>query len=179
MTNREKNLLFILSGSLILLVFSRTKTGANLMSKVIDSTVELIKNFEDFSPVPYVDANGHSIGYGHFIKPGENFTSSISEEQASVILANDSQHAANIIGKYVTVELTDNQKSALISFVYNIGEGNFKTSTALARLNTMDYQGAADAMLWFNKSRDQAGNLQVNNVLVDRRAAERELFLTA
>lgn len=179
MTNREKKLIVLLGATIAFFIFSKTKYGATMTAKILDATVNLLKQFEGFSPVAYADATGHSIGYGHFILPGEKFTGPIDETQAAIILAKDLEKANKAVDRYVKVPLTSNQRSALISFVFNIGEGNFKTSTAVKRLNALDYKGAADAMLWFNKSRDSAGNLKVNNALVDRRVAERELFLTA
>jgi lysozyme len=41
------------------------------------------------------------------------------------------------------VELTVDQKVALLDFIYNVGSGNFRSSTLLKKLNAGDYAGAA------------------------------------
>jgi lysozyme len=61
-----------------------------------------------------------------------------------------------------------------VSFVYNVGAGNFAKSTLLKKLNNADYQGAANEFLRWNK----AGG-KVLNGLTRRRDAERSLFLTS
>jgi len=67
----------------------------------------------------------------------------------------------------VKVPLAQNQFDALVS-----GEGAFKGSTLLKKLNATDYIGAADQFPQWNK-----GGGKVMKGLVRRRAAERELFL--
>ena len=67
------------------------------------------------------------------------------------------------------VPLTQNQFDALYSLCFNIGETNFKKSTVVRKLNEKDYQGAADAILMWNKPA----------VLEGRRKRERALFLGA
>jgi lysozyme len=68
----------------------------------------------------------------------------------------------------VKVPLTQNQFDALYSLCFNIGEGAFKKSTVVKRLNANDYKGAADAILMWNKP----------SVLEKRRKRERDLFLS-
>jgi lysozyme len=69
--------------------------------------------------------------------------------------------------------LNQNQWDALVSFVYNVGAGNFISSTMLKLLNQGDYKGAAGEFpKWVHT------NGQINPGLVRRRAAERALFET-
>lgn len=178
MTSNEKNLLFVLTGAIILFGFSKTQTGQNIMNTITSTAVDLVKGFEGFSATAYRDARGFSIGYGHFIQPGENFPDAITQTDAEYLLGDDLQKAADTVNKYIHVDLTDNQFSALVSFAYNIGSENFRTSTTVKRINQGDIAGAADSMLWFNKSRDLNGVLQINPTLVTRRADERNLFLS-
>ncbi len=53
----------------------------------------------------------------------------------------------------VAVPLTQNQFDALVSLIYNIGEGNFASSTLLKMLNAGNYRGAADQFLVWDKSK--------------------------
>ena len=64
----------------------------------------------------------------------------------------------------------DTRRAALGSFVYNVGEGQFSSSTLLRLLNAGDARGAcAQLSRWvFAGGKQLAG-------LVNRRAAEREL----
>jgi GH24 family phage-related lysozyme (muramidase) len=71
----------------------------------------------------------------------------------------------------VKVDLNPNERAALISLVYNIGEANFKASTLLKLLNEGDRPGAAEQFARWNKSGGQ-----VLDGLTKRRQIEAELF---
>jgi len=79
---------------------------------------------------------------------------------------------ASIVDKYVRVPISHNTYAALISFVYNVGEGNFRGSTLLRKLNAGDKVGACNEMRrWiYAGGKKYAG-------LVKRREAERQLCL--
>jgi GH24 family phage-related lysozyme (muramidase) len=98
-----------------------------------------IKGWEGFRANVYLDVAGlPTIGYGHLIKPHESFTT-ITEAQASVLLAKDVSSAENAVNKYVKVPLTQNQFDALVSFAFNVGNGAFANSTMLKRINAGQY----------------------------------------
>lgn len=69
--------------------------------------------------------------------------------------------------------LSDNQFSALVSFVYNIGQGAFASSTMYQRLINDSYDAAADE---FERWVYQNG--EVRSGLIKRRQREKQLFLT-
>lgn len=73
----------------------------------------------------------------------------------------------------VRVPLNANERTALLSFVYNVGSANFRASTLLRRLNAGDRPGAAREF-----DRWVLAGGRVLPGLVRRRAAERRLFLT-
>lgn len=135
--------------------------------------IEQLKAREGFSEYSYPDASGRSIGYGHFIKPGESFAEPIDQATADALLASDMQDTETAVNAYVTIPLTQSQFDALVSLVYNIGTGNFKASTLLSKLNAGDITGAAAEFPRWNKSQGQT--LQA---LVSRRADEQAQFLT-
>jgi len=172
---------WVLAGLLSVLGFlTLTRTGREVAGKIGDSImqfsdkgVEAIKRFEGFSELPYRDAQGWSIGYGHFIKPGENLTA-VSEAQARELLKQDAAIASAAVSDSVKVPLTQNQFDALVSFTYNVGITAFRNSTLLKKLNAGDYSGAAEQFARWNRSQGE-----VIAALTRRRAAERELFLLA
>lgn len=132
----------------------------------------IIKEFEGFKPTAYRDARGvWTIGWGHTRDVGAGDTCTIS--QAESYLASDAASAVAHITHVVTAPLTQNQFDALVSFVFNIGAGNFDQSYTLRQLNYKHYQTAADGFLHFTR----AGNDR--NALTGRRNKERALFLKA
>lgn len=144
--------------------------------KVSPRGADFIKSFEGLKLDAYRDqADIWTIGYGHTgpdVKPGMRIT----EREAEALFARDVAIRERIVSSLVSAPLNQNEFDALVSFVYNVGEGAFKRSTALRRLNRGDRIGAADALTWFNKT-TIGGILTRVNGLVRRRAAERAIFL--
>lgn len=134
-----------------------------------------IKGWEGFRSTVYLDQAGkRTIGYGHLIKPGESF-GTISEAEASRLLARDVSWAETAVNQAVKVPLSQNQFDALVSFVFNVGVGNFSTSTLLKRLNAGDYLSAQQNFTrWIYVS--PGGVKQVSAGLANRRLAEAQLF---
>ena len=71
----------------------------------------------------------------------------------------------------VKVSLNQNQYDALVSFVYNVGPANFRSSTLLHKLNDCDYGRAAKEFSHWTKSGGK-----VLPGLVKRRNDEKSLF---
>ena len=78
------------------------------------------------------------------------------------------------VAALVTAPLTDNQFSALSSFVFNVGGDAFESSTMLKLLNQKDYKDAAAQFPKWN----HAGGKPLPG-LTQRRKAEQKLFLKA
>lgn len=97
----------------------------------------------------------------------------ITRQMADEYLARDCAHAESIVIKKVEVDLNENQFSALVSLVYNIGSGNFGKSTLLKKLNAGDYTEASKQFLVWRK----AGGKILKGLEI-RRAKEKELFDT-
>ncbi len=133
---------------------------------------KLIESFEGLRLTAYLDQRGiATCGYGHTasVKMGDTCT----PEQADEWLAGDLATAEGAVNRLVKVPLTQNQFDALVSLCFNIGQGNFAESTVLRDLNGGYIIPAACAILDWNKT-----NGQVNSGLVNRRNAEKALFLT-
>jgi lysozyme len=151
--------------------------------KPVDSTmklnqagIDLIAGFEGYRSTAYLDSAGiWTIGFGATfypngvkVKKGDTCT----VEQAKQYKAHDLKRFEKCVNDVVKVKINQNQYNALVSLTYNIGESAFKNSTLARKLNSGDYQGAADQFLAWNK----AGGKVVQG-LVNRRTAERKLFL--
>lgn len=170
-----------------------------MQRKMNEDGLNIIRSFEgleDGNPNtanldPYLcPANVWTIGWGHAIiykgqqlnKENDPFGSmakklyptGITLEQADFMLKEDIYIRCknlnnNILGNIL---LNENQFSAIVSFVYNVGEANFAKSTMLRKLKMGDYVGASNQFgKWVR------ANGVVLNGLIKRREAERKLFL--
>lgn len=134
-----------------------------------------IKGWEGFKANVYLDVAGlPTIGYGHLIKPHESFTT-ITEAQASALLAKDITSAESAVNKYVKVKLTQNQFDALVSFAFNVGNGAFANSTMLKRINEGKYiEAGYEFGRWVFIT--VGGKKTVSAGLVNRRTADYNLY---
>jgi lysozyme len=136
-----------------------------------DKGIALIKEFEGLSLKAYkCPGNIWTIGYGHTRTVTPDLV--ITKERAEELLLEDLEFSEDSVRKLVRVPLTSNQFSALVSFVYNLGETQFRSSTLLKMLNDRDYSGASVQFLRWVYS-----NKKKLNGLVRRREAEMRLFL--
>lgn len=135
--------------------------------------IEIEKQFEGCKLIAYPDpgtgGEPWTIGYGHTggVKQGDACT----QLQAETWLSLDLRNAINTIHSTVTAPLSNDEESALVDLVFNIGCGNFSHSTLLSKLNARDYGGAAAEFGRWN----HAGGVVLAG-LTRRRAAEADLF---
>ena len=130
----------------------------------------LIKKFEGCELKAYQCSAGvWTIGYGHTKDVVEGME--ITQEQAEQMLVDELHEYESYINKYVTVALSQNQFDALVSWVYNLGPANLKSSTMLKVLNDGKYEDVPYQMKRWNK----AGG-KVLDGLVRRREAEALLY---
>lgn len=143
--------------------------------KLSQTGIDLIKSFEGLKLTAYkpVPTEKHwTIGYGHYgpdVKVGQKITAAEAEAMLSRDLV---RYEGFVKDKYFvpqTDQLNQNQYDALVSFVYNCGQGNLKSLCGKGRT----LRQIADAMLLYDKA---GGNVLAG--LTRRRKAERELFLT-
>lgn len=144
------------------------------------ASLDLIKSFEGFRSKAYPDpATGGepiTIGYGHTTAAGPPKVAmgmSVTEPEATAILAADLGAVEATVNKAVKVKLTPNQYGALVSFTFNCGGANLRKSTLLKKVNAGDFPGAAKEFLKWNKA---AGEVMPG--LTRRRVAEAKLFST-
>jgi len=100
------------------------------------SGLDFIARHEGYSGQIYNDSAGYpTIGYGHLIKPGEDFSGGITQQQASDLLAQDTKIAVDAVNNKVTAELSQTQFDAVVDFTYNLGGGALSQSTLLKNIN--------------------------------------------
>lgn len=136
----------------------------------------LIRLSEGLRLVQYSDPApaGHpTIGYGHRILPGEDFSLGIGEPTAEWLLISDAGKACVAVESLVTVSLTQGQIDALTDFVFNLGKRSLARSTLLRLTNAGRFDDAAEEF----KRWVYAGSVKLPG-LVFRRQRERELFLS-
>jgi lysozyme len=103
--------------------------------KISQNGLDLIKQHESFSAVPYLcPAREWTIGWGHVVLPTESFTR-ITEAEALELLRKDVAITENCINQNVKALLSQDQFDALASLIFNIGISAFMKSTLLRKLN--------------------------------------------
>lgn len=153
------------------------------MSKIIkigDAGINLIKTFEGFRSAPYKCPAGiPTIGYGAtFYTNGKKVTmsdKSITEVEAVSLLKSMLISFEKYVDSYCVDIINQNQFDALVSFCYNLGPSNLKSSTLIKKVNANpnDPTIRAEFMKW-----TKAGGRTLAG-LVRRREAESNLYFTA
>ena len=134
--------------------------------------IALIKEFEGLRLKAYKCPGGvWTIGYGHTVgvKPGMVISEAQAEEYLKVDLIAFERYL-NGLG----LALNQNQFDALVSFIYNVGTGNFSNSTLLrkVRANPQDNSIMDEFLRWvYSKGRVLPG-------LQRRRLAEMKLYFS-
>jgi lysozyme len=148
---------------------------------VIDLTIaiELCKRFEGFRSRPYICPAGvPTIGYGTTYYPGGKKVtmtdSLISKESAEKLLSHElNETYLPAVLRLCPVLLKHQQKlNAIVDFCYNLGAGRLQTSTLRRRINSEDWDGAAQELAKWVR-----GGGRVLPGLVARRNAEAKFFV--
>lgn len=153
--------------------------------KINNDTIELIKQYEGLRLDAYPDpatkndpikkGKPWTIGFGTTIYPNGILVKSgdkITEKQSIEYLINDINHKAKLVEKLIKSKVNENQFGALVSFTYNEGQENLRTSNLLklVNLNPNDPKIALEFSKW------KYANGKVMSGLVKRRASENELY---
>ena len=142
--------------------------------------IALIKEFESFRKTPYLCAAGvPTIGWGTTRYPDKKAVTladkDITEAVGDMYLHHDLTTFENAVNKALTIPIQQCQFDACISLCYNIGQGNFASSTLVKMLNagTAPDLIAPQFLRWDKaKGKSLAG-------LTRGRKAEMNLFLSA
>ena len=140
--------------------------------KTSNKGIDLIKKYEGLRLDAYLDAVGvWTIGYGHTLNVKS--TDVITLDEAEYFLRQDVEFAEKEVNKH-NLDINQNQFDALVSFVFNLGLGNFARSTLLRKIksNANDPTVRKEFERWI-----YAGG-KILNGLVRRRKEEAELYFT-
>jgi len=160
------------------------------MRRVSPDGIEELKNMESVEPYAYTDSAGYqTIGVGHKITPHElevglllidshavRWMDGLTPEQIVGLLRSDLAMAEWTVESCVTVPLSDNQFTALVSLCFNIGAAAFKASSAVRVLNQGNYHLVPGMMRLWNKITVD-GRKVVSRGLINRREAEIKIWL--
>ena len=141
--------------------------------------LEIIAKWEGCVLKPYKDIAGlRTIGFGHLIKPGENFPDGviITRERALEILAKDVEICEKAIKRHIKVPLNQNQFDALVSFGFNCGVGVYINSGVAIAVNSGQFDKVPEKLQEWSKARVN-GTMQVVIGLLNRRKHESEVFM--
>ena len=133
---------------------------------------QLIKQFEGLRLEAYLCPAGiWTIGYGHTSDVSPN--SFITTQEADEYLHRDVASVEMQLNK-LNLSLSQCQWDAIVSFVFNVGIGNFKASTLLAkiRINRDDNSIMDEFLRWVY------ANGKVMRGLQKRRLAEMKLYFS-
>ncbi|PKF50912.1 lysozyme [Enterovibrio nigricans] len=122
-------------------------------------------------------ANTWTTGIGHTsgVKEGETVT---NQEIANNFVS-DIAHAERVVNASLTKPVTQSQYDVMVSFVFNLGEGNFKQSTMLKLFNQgKPAQACEQLMRWVYVSGKNCNDPKSNcKGIVTRRQIERDACL--
>lgn len=138
--------------------------------------VNLIKKFEGFRSHAYKPVPGEqyfTIGYGDY-GPHVGRNDVITEAEATRRLKKRLEREfVPAVNRHVKTYVNQNRFDALVSLCYNIGEGNFASSTVVKMVNQRKFARAAAAFhMWVRG----AGGVKLLG-LVRRRNSEARLFV--
>jgi lysozyme len=134
--------------------------------KTSQTGIDLIKQFEGCRLKAYLCPAGiPTIGYGH--THGVKIGDKITQELAELLLKDDLNSEFEYYVNNYSLNINQNQFDALVSFVYNVGPGNFQKSTLLkkARKNPNDLTIAGEFMKWTKAKGKELPGLRKRRIL--------------
>jgi lysozyme len=136
-----------------------------------------IREHEAFMPKAYDDGAGNStIGYGHMVLAGENFSGGVTEAEAIKLFEKDVERVVNGALDKIKINLTQNQIDAIGSFIFNVGPGAFEKGP-LPHINAGRHERATTRILRYVTGRDmRTGQRRVLRGLLKRRRDEVALY---
>lgn len=149
------------------------------ITKISEAGLNLIKSFEGLRLKPYKCSAGvPTIGYGNTFYENNKKVSLtdvvITESRAIELLGWSLTKFEQYVDSYCRDDISQPQFDALVSFCYNVGPGNLKSSTLLKKVNANpnDPTIRAEFLKW-----NKAGGKALTG-LTRRRTAEADLYFS-
>ena len=149
------------------------------ITKISKKGLDLIKKFEGLKLKPYLCSAGvPTIGYGNTLyENGKKVSlkdSVITESRATELLSYSLRNLEQQVDSFCRDDINQNQFDALVSFAFNLGPYNLKSSTLLKKVNKnpKDPTIRDEFMRW-----TKAGG-KVLKGLVERRKVEADLYFS-
>ena len=155
------------------------------MKQASKKIVEFITKFEGFKAKPYIDIAGHpTIGYGAtYYQDGRKVTMQdkpITKSAAIELKMFHLKETERAVNQMVKSNINQNQFDALVSFCYNLGAGNLRSSTLLKKVNAdPNDRSIEQEFLKWNKARNpRTGKLEPSYGLTRRRNEEAVIYFS-
>ena len=131
------------------MAFQRTHIAALALSASALVGLALHEGYSDKAIIP-VPGDVPTIGFGttEGVKPGDTITPT----QALVRALRDAEKFEGSLKYCVKVPLHQYEYDAYLQLAYNIGPGNFCSSTLVKKLNAEDYKSACQEILRWNRA---------------------------
>lgn len=140
--------------------------------------LQIIKDSESLRLKAYLCPAGRlTIGWGTTRYPSGKWVQkgdTCTKEQADAWLKHDVKVAEDDVKSVITAELNENQFSALVSFMYNLGLTKTRTSTLYKVINA----DLNNAVIRAEFAKWKRANGRVQPGLIKRRAKEANLYFT-
>ena len=163
-----KKIILILTTCLLSVHLLADEAGGTLYQQAIDH----IKDYEGFRSKVYYDTDSsRTIGYGHHLRKGENFTY-VDTTVATMLLRQDLNRKIQFVKD--KTGLTGNKALALGMFAFNVGTGTFSSALKKGLLHKPE-----KLLLYCNyrtKNPDGSTKLVKSQTLFERRQFELNLF---
>lgn len=131
---------------------------------ISEQGLALLRDREGCRLDAYRDSVGvPTIGVGH--TAGVQMGMTITEEEAMALLREDLRWSEAAVNGGISVPLKQHQFDALVSFVFNVGQGAFSSSTLRRRINAGDPSAVDEFDRW-----------HIPAAITSRRNGEREQF---
>lgn len=112
----------------------------------------------------------NTIGYGHLVLPGENFSDGITEQEALTLLDNDIAIARSQLVKLNLVKLPSDWNDLLVIMLFQLGlTGTMRFKKMIAALQVHNYKEATNQMrdsLWYRQTPNRVN--QMISVLINK-----------
>lgn len=150
------------------------------MFKASILAIMLLQDLEGFRSHVYRNGGGRdTIGFGHLVRAGENWSGGVTKAEATELLHRDLKVAEQSVNSLVTNTINQNQFDALVIWTYNLGGANLKRSTMLKRVNSGKLDLVPFEMArWIHTKHRDTGKVEAIPGLVNRRNKEIELWKT-